>query len=311
VRRRGVDMVACRRRGEKRRSATFRGNDMRLEGKEIVVTGGTDGIGKIAAGAFVRMGANVTIVGRNAAKAESVAGELRKSAQDGRVDFVTGDLSTQKGVRSAAAALKQRLKRIDVLLNNAGAFFQRRELSEDGVERTFALNHLGYFLMTAELLSLVKAAERARIVNVASAAHFGAKLDFADLQNAKAYSGWRAYQQSKLANIYFTYELARRLKGAAITVNCLHPGFVATRFGNENTGLFRFFFGLAKSLLAKSEEEGAKTSIFLASSPEVDGVSGKYFDDCKDVRSSPASYDEEAARELWRVSERLVGASPA
>jgi NAD(P)-dependent dehydrogenase (short-subunit alcohol dehydrogenase family) len=161
--------------------------------------------------------------------------------------------------------------------------------------------------MTHLVMDLLKLSPSARIVNVASGAHLGAKLDFGDLQNAKAYSGWRAYQQSKLANIYFTYELARRLDGSKVTANCLHPGFVATRFGNNNTGMMRAVFGIAKSLLAKSETDGAKTSIHLAGSPDVAGVNGKYFDNCKAVRSSAVSYDEAAARELWRVSETMTG----
>lgn len=280
---------------------------MQLEGKEIVVTGATDGIGKVAALELAKMGASITIVGRNAAKGESVVREVRAAAGHERVGFVAGDLSAQKGVRGAADALKGRLKRIDVLLNNAGAFFQRRQLTQDGIESTFALNHLGYFLLTAQLLELVKASAPARIVNVASDAHVGGKLDIGDLQNEKKYSGWRAYQQSKLANIYFTYELARRLDGTKVTANCLHPGFVATRFGDNNSGWMRTVFGLAKSLLAKSETDGAKTSIYLASSPEVEGVSGTYFDNCKAVRSSPVSYDEEIGRGLWRASEKLVG----
>lgn len=284
---------------------------MQLSGKEIVVTGGTDGIGKVAAAALAKAGASVTIVGRDAAKGETVARELKALAGHDRVAFVQGDLSAQKGVRKAATALNARLKRIDVLLNNAGAFFQRRELSEDGIERTFALNHLGYFLMTGLLTERLKASAPARIVNVASAAHVGSTLDPSDLQNAKNYSGWRAYQQSKLANVYFTYELARRIDGTGVTANCLHPGFVATRFGNNNRGLIRTVFGVAKSLLAKTETDGAKTSIYLAGSPEVEGVSGKYFDDCKAVRSSPVSYDENMARELWRLSETLAGPASA
>lgn len=280
---------------------------MQLANKEVVITGGTDGIGKVAAAALAKAGANVTIVGRDGAKGEAVVREIKTHAGHDRVGFVRGDLSAQKGVRAAATELNNRLKRIDVLLNNAGAFFQRREVSEDGIERTFALNHLGYFLTTHLVMDLLKLSPSARIVNVASGAHLGAKLDFGNLQNAKAYSGWRAYQQSKLANIYFTYELARRLDGSKVTANCLHPGFVATRFGNNNTGMMRAVFGIAKSLLAKSETDGAKTSIHLAGSPDVAGVNGKYFDNCKAVRSSAVSYDEAAARELWRVSGKMTG----
>jgi NAD(P)-dependent dehydrogenase (short-subunit alcohol dehydrogenase family) len=280
---------------------------VKLADKEVVITGGTDGIGKVAAAALAKAGASVTIVGRDSAKGETVVRELKAQAGHDRVGFVRGDLSAQKGVRTAAAGLKERLKRIDVLLNNAGAFFQRRELSEDGIERTFALNHLGYFLMTDLLMDRLKASAPARIVNVASAAHVGGKLDLADLQNEKNYSGWRAYQQSKLANIYFTYELARKIEGSGVTANCLHPGFVATRFGNNNGGWLSAVFGVAKSLLAKSETDGAKTSIHLAGSPEVAGISGKYFDECKAVHSSPVSYDENTARELWRISEKMTG----
>jgi retinol dehydrogenase 12 len=277
-----------------------------LKGKEIVITGATDGIGKVTARELARAGANVTIVARNPAKGERVARDLRAAGGES-VHFVQGDLSSQKSVLGAAEALKGRLDRLDVLINNAGAIFQRRELTDDGIERTFALNHLGYFLMTAQLLDLLKASGAARIVNVASAAHQGVKLDLADLQNTKSYSAWRSYQRSKLANIYFTYELARRLKGSPVTANCLHPGFVASRFGDNNTGFTRLIFGLAKSVAAISEEDGAKTSIYLAGSPDVAEASGQYFDKCKPVRSSAVSYDEGVARELWQASERLAG----
>jgi NAD(P)-dependent dehydrogenase (short-subunit alcohol dehydrogenase family) len=277
-----------------------------MKGKEIVVTGATDGIGKITARELAKMGATVTIVGRNAAKGEAVVRELRAAAGHDGVHFAAGDLATRKGVRAAADAIKARVKRLDVLVNNAGAFFQQRRVTEDGIESTFALNHLGYFQMTAQLMDLLKAAGSARIVNVASAAHLGAKLNIDDLQNEKRYSGWTAYGQSKLANVYFTYELARRLEGSTVTVNCLHPGFVASRFGDNNGGLIKLMIGLAKSVAAISEDEGAKTSIHVASSPEVAGVSGKYFDKCAAVSSSPVSYDEGVASALWRFSETLA-----
>jgi NAD(P)-dependent dehydrogenase (short-subunit alcohol dehydrogenase family) len=278
---------------------------MTLAGKDIVVTGATDGIGKVTARELAKLGATVTIVGRNTAKGEAVVREMREKLGYDRVSFVAGDLSTRRGVKAAAVGIKGRMKKLDVLLNNAGAMFQRRELTEDGIEKTFALNHMGYFWLTAELLDLVKAAPAGRVVSVASAAHQGAKLDLEDLQNAKRYSGWFAYGQSKLANIYFTYELAKRLHGASVTANCLHPGFVASRFGDNNGGWLKFAIGVAKSFAAISEDEGAKTSVYLASSPEVAGVNGKYFDKCKAVQSSAVSYDENVARELWRLSERL------
>ncbi len=280
---------------------------MTLRGKDFVVTGATDGIGKVTARELAKMGASVTIVGRNAAKGEAVVRELRQAAGHDRVGFVAGDLATQKGVRAAAAAIKGRLKKLDVLVNNAGAMFLKRELTEDGIERTFALNHLGYFLFTHELLDLLKASAPARVVTVASAAHQGQKLDLGDLQGAKSYSGYKAYGQSKLANIYFTYELAHRLQGSNVTVNCLHPGFVASQFGNNTSGIFKLMIGWAKLVAAISEDDGAKTSVYLASSPAVQGVSGKYFDKCAAVSSSAVSNDADIARALWRESERLTG----
>lgn len=279
---------------------------MSVKGKEIVITGATDGIGKVTARELAKMGANVTIVARNATKGETVVRELRKAAGHDGVHFVQGDMMARKSVRAAAETLKGRLKRIDVLINNAGAFFQKRGLSEDGIEQTFALNHMGYFLFTKYLDQLLKSSG-ARIVNVASDAHQGAKLDFADLQNEKKYSGWRAYCQSKLANIYFTHELAKRLQGTNVTVNCLHPGFVASRFGDNNGGLMKTTFGIAKSLFAINEDKGAETSVYLASSPDVANISGQYFDKSKAVKSSAVSYDEAAARKLWDESERLAG----
>lgn len=278
---------------------------MTLAGKDIVVTGATDGIGKVTARELAKLGATVTIVGRNAAKGEAVVREMREKLGYDRVSFVAGDLSTRRGVKAAADGIKGRIKKLDVLVNNAGAMFQKRELSEDGIEKTFALNHMGYFWLTAALLDLVKAAPAGRIVSVASAAHQGAKLDLEDLQNEKRYSGWVAYGQSKLANIYFNTELARQLQGSGVTANCLHPGFVASRFGDNNGGIVKLVIGLAKSVAAISEDDGAKTSVYLASSPEVEGISGKYFDKCKAVRSSTVSYDENVGRELWRLSERL------
>lgn len=278
-----------------------------LQGKDVVVTGATDGIGKVTARELAILGAKVTLIGRNAAKGDSVVRDLRVVTGNDDIHFVRGDLSSRKGVQHVADSLKERLKHLDVLVNNAGAMFQKRIMSEDGIEQTLALNHLGYFSLTALLVDLLKAAGTARIVNVASAAHEGARLDLDDLQNAKRYSGWTAYGQSKLANIYFSNELARRLDGSGVSVNCLHPGFVASAFGNNNGGWLRVAIGLAKSVAAISQDNGAKTSVYLASAPEVEGVSGQYFDKCKAVKSSPISYDEDIARRLWTASERLSG----
>lgn len=278
---------------------------MTLQGKEIVITGATDGIGKVTARELAKKGANVTIVARNAAKGDAVVRELRQAAGHEGVHFVQGDLMSRKSTRAAAETLKGRMKKIDVLINNAGALFQKRELSEDGIEKTFALNHMGYFLFTRQLEGLLKSSS-ARIINVASDAHQGAKLDFGDLQNERRYSAWRAYCQSKLANIYFTHELAKRLHGTN-AVNCLHPGFVASRFGDNNGGWMGTVLGVAKSLFAIDEDKGAQTSIYLASSPEVATVTGSYFDKCKATKSSAASYDDAAAKKLWEISEKLAG----
>lgn len=275
-----------------------------LHNRIALITGATDGIGKITAEALAQMGAQVVITGRNPQKAEAVAKELSQ-ASGRQVDFLTGDLSSQDEVRGLVDEFKTRYDHLDILVNNAGAVFMKRRASADGLEMTFALNHLGYFLLTLLLLDRLTAGSRARIVNVSSAAHMGGTIHFDDLQGERGYSGWKAYSQSKLANILFTYELARRLEGSRVTANVLHPGFVATNFGKSNGGLFRPLFGLAQ-FAAITPVEGAATSIYLASSPEVEGISGKYFDRKQPVKSSPASYDAAAARKLWEISLQLT-----
>jgi retinol dehydrogenase-12 len=201
--------------------------------------------------------------------------------------------------------VQDRYARLDILVNNAGAVFMKRQESVDGIEMTFALNHLSYFLLTTLLLDALENGASARIVNVASRAHRRAEMNWGDLQFEEGYGGFRAYGQSKLANLLFTYELARRLEGSGITVNALHPGFVNSHL-YRRVGISRPLVKLIASLFGKSAEEGAETSIYLASSPEVEGVSGKYFADREPVSSSPASYDEEAAQRLWRVSEDMT-----
>jgi retinol dehydrogenase 12 len=280
---------------------------MTMKDKIVVVTGGTDGIGKVTARELAALGAHVTIIGRNAAKGDTVLRELRAQTGNEHVDFLLADLSTRRGVLQAGSALNERFGHIDVLVNNAGAMFQSRQLSADGIEMTLALNHLGYFHLTSQVIGLLKEADQGRVVNVASAAHVGAKLDLSDLQIERNYSGWTAYCRSKLANIHFTHELARRLEGTRVTANCLHPGFVASSFGNNNGGFFRLLFGLAKRVAAIPETEGAKTSLHLATAPELKLVTGKYFDKCKETKSSPVSYDEAVERELWERSEVLCG----
>jgi NAD(P)-dependent dehydrogenase (short-subunit alcohol dehydrogenase family) len=261
-----------------------------------VVTGATAGIGLVTARELARLGARVVIVGRDSAKCTAVASAI------GAAGVAVADLSSQQAIRRLAADLRQRYARIDVLVNNAGAVFTERRESVDGIELTFALNHLAYFLLTTLLLDRIEG----RIINVSSRAHEGLALNFDDLQATRRYVGMLQYGRSKLANLYFTYELARRLDPAQATVNALHPGLVASDFGRRNSGAWGLAIRATVGAFGISPERGAKTSLYLATSPEVSGTTGKYFDRSRERRSSPASYDVEVARRLWEESERLV-----
>jgi NAD(P)-dependent dehydrogenase (short-subunit alcohol dehydrogenase family) len=235
-----------------------------------------------------------------------VLARIKRRVAGAAIESEIADLSRLDEVRSLGARLAA-LPRIDVLINNAGAMFQRRQITPDRLERTFALNHLAYFVLTDLLRDRLIESAPARIVNVASEAHRGAKLHFDDLQSEHNYRGFAAYGRSKLCNILFTRELARRLQGTGVTANCLHPGFVASRFGDDNGGLFRIGIGIAKRLLAISLEDGAATSIHLASAPEVEGRTGLYFDKCKPATPSAAAQDDTVAQELWLRSARIAG----
>jgi NAD(P)-dependent dehydrogenase (short-subunit alcohol dehydrogenase family) len=249
----------------------------------------------------------VVIVGRNPAKTEATVHEIKSQTGSSALDQIVADLSSMAEVRRAAEEFKSRYKRLDVLLNNAGALFNRREETVDGYEMTFALNHLSYFLLTNLLLDVLKTSAPARIVNVSSDAHRSAKLNFDDLHTRQSYEiGSKAYGRSKLANVLFTYQLARRLAGSGVTANALHPGAVATGFGHNNGALARLAFKVFNRF-SMTPEQGAETLIYLASSPEVEGVTGKYFYKCKPVDSAPASYEEATARRLWQASEQMVG----
>ena len=281
--------------------------DINMIGKTVLITGATDGIGKETAIALQRMGANVVIVGRNAAKTEAVVKEIRLgNPTGGSVDSMVADLSSLAEIRRLAAEFKEKHERLDVLVNNAGAYFAKRLISVDGFEMTFALNHLNYILLTNLLLDMIKSSAPARIVNVSSGAHAMGKLNFDNLQSKGFFMGWTAYGTSKLMNILFTRELARHLEGSHVTANVLHPGFVATKFGHNNKGLYSRFVKWSQKR-ALTLEQGAQTSIYLASSPEVEGVSGAYFHECKIVQPSRAAQDDEAAKRLWEVSLELVG----
>ncbi len=281
-------------------------NRLSMAGKTVLVTGATDGIGLITARELARMGARTLLVGRNPQKTANAAEQVRKETGNPQVETLLADLSVMAEVRGLAEQVRGRTDRLDVLVNNAGAIFVSRQVSIDGYEMTFALNHLSYFLLTHLLLDPLKSSSPARVVNVSSAAHYGGRMYFDDLQLERGFQSWKAYAQSKLANVLFTYELARRLEGTNVTANTLHPGFVATNFGKSNGGFFRSLFGLFQ-VGAISPDEGAQTSIYLASSSDVDGINGQYFDKQKAVKSSPASYDLDSARRLWEISLELTG----
>ena len=279
-----------------------------MKGKTCLVTGATSGIGLVAAEELARRGAALILVGRDSGRAAAALDRIKSRVPAAQVALRIADLSRLAEIRRLAADLLANAGRIDVLVNNAGAFFDRHKLTEDGLERTFALNHMAYFLLTNLLLAKIREAAPARIVNVASAAHLGATLDFSDLTGRRDAKGWPAYRCSKLANILFTAELARRLEGSGVTANCLHPGFVATRFGDAgNTLATRAFLGLAKRVMAITPEEGARTIVHLVSAPEVAGVSGRYFVKSREAQPSPAAQDAVAARRLWEESARIAG----
>ncbi len=277
-----------------------------MHGKTVLITGATNGIGEAAARALAGMGARLIGVGRNPEKCARVAHSIRQQTGNPEVTYLLADLSDLTQVVRLAAEVRQRFPSLHVLINNAGAFFLRRQLNQQGIEMTFALNHLSYFLLTNLLLEPLRASAPARIVVVASGAHNTGAIHFDDLNLSHGYNGWKAYAQSKLANVLFTYELDRRLKGSGVTVNCMTPGFVATGIGKNNGFLVRLALWPLHRLGAQTPEEGARTVVYLAASPEVEGVSGKYYIAEKPVSSSPVSYDEGAARRLWEVSEALV-----
>lgn len=284
-----------------------------MDRKVVLVTGATSGLGKVVALALARKGATVVIVGRNSEKTRATVKEIDEQSGHSTADELVADLSSMAEVRGLANAFRDRYSRLDVLINNAGAIFAQRRSTVDGYERTFALNHLAQFLLTKLLLDLLTASAPSRIVNVSSRSHEGGAINFDDLQGARSYGigGGRAYSQSKLSNIMFTYELARRLAGTGVTANVLHPGTVATTFGEDNGGLMRFGMKIFHRF-AITPEEGADTIIYLASSPEVEGITGQYWEKRRPVRSSPASYDESAQKHLWDVSARMTGlATPA
>ena len=281
-----------------------------MNGKTCLITGTTSGIGKAAAIQLAQLGATLVLVARNPEKAARTIEQIRQHTGNHEIEFLLADLSSQQQVRQLAEDFKARHQRLDVLVNNAGAVMTSRQHSVDGIEMTFALNHLSYFLLTNLLLDVLETSSPSRIVNVSSDSHQSTVLDFQDLQYLGRYRGFQAYGRSKLANLLFTYELARRLEGTGVTVNSLHPGLVATNF-LANNGLAGRLMNVFFRVAGRSSDKGARTVSYLASSPIVEGVSGRYYVDELAVSSSKASYDEEAARMLWQVSEELTGLETA
>jgi NAD(P)-dependent dehydrogenase (short-subunit alcohol dehydrogenase family) len=278
-----------------------------MTGRVCVVTGATRGIGRATAEGLARLGASVVMLCRKREDGEKVSREIAAGA--GIIpDVVPADLSSQASIGQAALYLRDRYPRLHVLINNAGVIPRQREVTVDGLELQFAVNHLAYFLLTNLLLPQLEAGAPARIINVSSGAHTHASIDFKDLQADRGYESKQVYSRSKLANILFTYELSRRLRGTGVTANCLNPGVVATGMLADYMGVPVGGAPLARTFGAKPEV-GAETSIYLASSPDVESVTGKYFERKQPTTSSRASYDEAAARRLWEVSERLTGIS--
>jgi len=274
-----------------------------MQGKVVVITGATSGLGRIAANRLADMGARLVVVARDRARGEALVAELRAKG-GGEHGIHYADLSRLAEVNRVGAEIAAAEPRIDVLINNAGSIFGSRVVTEDGLERTFATNHMAYFVLTLSLLNRLKAAAPSRVVNTASDAHKGKSLDFDDLQTTKGYAAQHAYGRSKLANILFTRELARRLTGTGVTANCLHPGFVTTGLGQRD-GWFGIAVWVAMRFAGKPEP-GAATIVHLASSPEVANVSGEYFYDRRPVLPSRGAQDDDAARRLWEESERIA-----
>ena len=286
-----------------------------MTGRTVVITGGNSGIGLETAVALAGAGARVLVTARDQGRGEAAVADVARRARSELVELVVFDLASLASVRGGAAEILDRCPRLDVLVNNAGIVLSERHLTPDGLEATFVVNHLGHFLLTELLLERLEASAPARIVNVASTAHKGAPrgLDFSDLQSERHYRAMPVYSKSKLANIYFTTELARRLAGRGVTANCLHPGTVATGYGRDGdtTGVFAFGLKVIKPFILTAEQ-GARTSVYLASSPEVAGDSGRYFVRCRPRTPSKAARDDEAAARLWEASEKLVAEhSPA
>ena len=277
-----------------------------MKGKVVVLTGGTSGIGQVAAESIAGMGARLILVARDRTRGEAALSRLRMRSPGGAHAVYYADLSRLADMKRVANEIAAAEPRVDLLINNAGALFTPRQVTSDSLELTFATNHLSYFVLTHFLRERLMAAGPARIVNTSSEAHRRARLDFSDLQSERSYRGFGAYSRSKLANILFTRELARRLKGTEVTANSLHPGFVATRFGDNNGGISSSVMGFLKRF-AITPEQGAQTIVYLATSGEPAAITGQYFVKCRVATPSKQAQDDNAAQRLWEETARLAG----
>lgn len=278
-----------------------------MQGKICLVTGATSGIGKATALGLARQGATVVMVGRNQAKGEAARQEIQEASDNPAVDLLLADLASQASIRQLAATFLERYEHLHVLINNAGVFLTKRTLTVDGLEMTFAVNHLAPFLLTHLLLDRLKASTPARIVNVCSGSHYTGRIKLENMQLERGYNVWRAYAQSKLAMLLCSYKLARQLEGSGVTLNCLNPGFVFTNIGMSNVGpKMQTGAQVLLSRLGSSPEKGAQTSLYLAMSPEAEQVSGKYFDKLVLKQSSKYSYDQALQEQVWQESIKLV-----
>jgi len=277
-----------------------------MKDKIVLITGSSSGIGLATAQKLAQMGCEVIVTGRSDEKLCSAIEQIKAKTSTAKLKYYTVDFASQKSIRALSEKIKNDYQKIDVLINNAGGFFTEFKLTEDNLETTIATNHFAYFLLTNLLLDLLKKSDYARIINVSSESHYNGKINFESFGKDKNYSVRTAYSQSKLANVLFTFELADRLKNTHVTVNCLHPGFVKTNLGNKGTKWYlTWAWTLATNILAINVEDGAKTSVYLASSDEVKGVTGRYFDKCREKAPNPLVDKKSLLNELWLVSEEM------
>ncbi len=276
-----------------------------MKDKVVLVTGANSGIGRAASLALAKKGATVVMVARNKERGEAARSEIIRESQNASVDLLLADLSSLESVRQLAAEFQRKYSRLHVLINNAGLFNQRRHVTMDGYENTFATNYLAPFLLTNLQLDLLKASAPSRIINVSSVGHYSRHINFDDLNLEKEYGGWKAYGQSKLALVLFTHELAKKLQGTGVTVNSVHPGTVATNIWSRPLGPVGFIMALPK-LFMTTPKQGAETIVYLASSPDASGLNGEYLEKLKVKKSSNESYNEEIAQRLWDVSTKLT-----